>query len=122
MKIALPNCDSDMTARIFRIVFTRLKDDVPDPQNSNEDDETVERLANEFAKKVPEHEFSRGDIQAFLLENKGSPHFPAKNLESWMVRTRREKVLRMNSWVTELDPHTPPASESEESTDVGDTE
>jgi len=72
-KVELRNADRDMTRRLFCLVFKQLKDDISDLEKPAEDDETVNRLANEFARKIPELEFSPAEIQSFLIKHRHSP-------------------------------------------------
>lgn len=51
----------------------------------------VERLAEEFADRIPAHEFSPAEIQGYLLQNKRDPGRAVEGAEAWAVDTRREK-------------------------------
>lgn len=51
----------------------------------------VERLAEEFADRIPAHEFSPAEIQGYLLKNKRDPEAAVGGAEAWVVETRREK-------------------------------
>jgi hypothetical protein len=86
IKIELPFADKDVTARLFCMVFKQSNDD--------NDSEIVERLANEFADKVPEGEFSPAEVQSFLVENMASSRMAVENVEHWMIRAREEKAKR----------------------------
>lgn len=55
------------------------------------DQSTVERLADEFATKVPEHEFSPAEILSFLIQYRDSPSCALENVEDWVARTSQEK-------------------------------
>ena len=100
-KVELRNADRDMTRRLFCLVFKQLKDDISDLEKPAEDDETVNRLANEFAHKVPELEFSPAEIQSFLVEHRHSLDKAMEKMKDWMIRVReeRKKVKRAGSWV-----------------------
>jgi hypothetical protein len=65
-KIGLPNADKDVMFRLFCMVFKRLEGAIVDPEQPAEDDETVERYAGEFAREIPEGEFSPAEIQQRL--------------------------------------------------------
>lgn len=52
----------------------------------------VEKLATEFASKIPAHEFSPAELQGFLLKNKRDPDAAVAGAEVWVVETRREKA------------------------------
>ncbi len=71
-KIKSPNTDRDLMFRLFCMVCKRLAGDIVDPEQPAEDDETVERYAGEFAREIPEGEFSSAEIQSFLVEHRGS--------------------------------------------------
>jgi mitochondrial chaperone BCS1 len=96
-KVELPYADRDVVARLFCVVFKRSVDDIRHPERPAEDDETVERLANEFTSKVSELELSHAEIQSFLLENRDSPHASVGNAQQWM--DKKKKVKRADSWV-----------------------
>ncbi|KAK4243105.1 hypothetical protein C7999DRAFT_18493, partial [Corynascus novoguineensis] len=65
-KIELPNADKDVMFRLFCMIFKQSEGDILDPKQPVEDDETVERYAGEFAREIPEGEFSPAEIQSFL--------------------------------------------------------
>ncbi|AEO64106.1 uncharacterized protein THITE_2109894 [Thermothielavioides terrestris NRRL 8126] len=57
-------------------------------------EETIARvnaLAEQFAAKIPAHEFSPAEIQGFLLKNKRDPEKAVEGAEQWVVDTRKEK-------------------------------
>ncbi|KAK3333852.1 BCS1 N terminal-domain-containing protein [Cercophora scortea] len=51
----------------------------------------VGKLAEEFAAKVPEHEFSPAEIQGFLLKNKRNPEAAVEGADKWIVERRKER-------------------------------
>ncbi|OIW25295.1 hypothetical protein CONLIGDRAFT_88415 [Coniochaeta ligniaria NRRL 30616] len=51
----------------------------------------VVRLAEEFADRIPAHEFSPAEIQGYLLKNKRDPGAAVGGAEAWVVETRRER-------------------------------
>jgi chaperone BCS1 len=51
----------------------------------------VEALAEEFADRIPSHEFSPAEIQGYLLKNKRDPAKAVDGAAAWVVETRREK-------------------------------
>ncbi|KAL1842936.1 hypothetical protein VTJ49DRAFT_3724 [Mycothermus thermophilus] len=51
----------------------------------------VNKLAEQFAAKIPEHEFSPAEIQGFLLKNKRTPEKAVEGAEQWVVDRRKEK-------------------------------
>jgi chaperone BCS1 len=101
-KIELGLADNEMTADIFRLVFKPVEGDVALPEDDalpedahsgenrkvheaatsqREEAERVERLAKEFAVKVPELKFSPAEIISFLLEHRKSPEEAIDNVE-----------------------------------------
>jgi chaperone BCS1 len=67
----------------------------------DEEHETLERLAEEFASKMPSDEFSPAEIQGLLVKNKHSPANAVANVEEWVVKVRKERdnLQREDSWV-----------------------
>ncbi|KAK3303457.1 BCS1 N terminal-domain-containing protein [Chaetomium strumarium] len=60
-------------------------------------EETVAKvnvLAEQFAAKIPAHEFSPAEIQGFLLKNKRHPEKAIEGAEQWVINTRKEKKER----------------------------
>ena len=51
----------------------------------------VKVLAEQFAAKIPAHEFSPAEIQGFLLKNKRTPERAVETAEEWVVEARKEK-------------------------------
>ncbi|OAA55785.1 mitochondrial chaperone bcs1 [Niveomyces insectorum RCEF 264] len=96
-KIELAFTDKDVIAQLFCLVFKQSEHDIPDHEKPYNDDETVERIANEFANKVPEREFSPAEIQSFLVENRGSARDAVQKVQAWMTRTREERAKRAGS-------------------------
>ena len=97
MRIKLPNADKKIVARTFCKIFKRLNDDIPDPDNPAENDDTVEELAKDFARMIPEGEFSPADVQSFLVRNRASPHLSFRLVQSWISQTRMAKLKRQTS-------------------------
>ena len=58
-----------------------------------EDNEAVERLAKEFAAKIPELEFSPAEVLFFLTEHRRSPQEAVDNTGAWMARVRKEREI-----------------------------
>jgi chaperone BCS1 len=91
MKIEFQLADKDINSQLFRIVY---EPEPPEDGGANEKEQLrygVEKLAVEFVKAVPELEFSPAEIMSFLLENRHSPRMALDNVQSWVVRTRKEK-------------------------------
>lgn len=105
--------DTGMIAAIFRAIFAPLEGDSsakrPAAENAPDADEVlkrlaadkasrdetvakVERLAEEFAAKIPPHEFSPAELQGFLMKSKRNPEGAVAGAEAWMVETRKEKA------------------------------
>ena len=94
-KVELGLADNKITADLFRLVFKPMEGDDAPPENpqldapvglgedrkiihrsvgsQREEVERVERLAEEFAARVPELRFSPAEIFSFLLEHRKSP-------------------------------------------------
>ncbi|CAG8074684.1 unnamed protein product [Penicillium nalgiovense] len=76
-------------------------------QNHNESkhefgDEAIERLADDFASKVPDQVFSPAEVLSFLLEQKNSPSGAATGVENWVARTKGGSPLKgEGSWLQE---------------------
>ncbi len=96
MIVKFDRADEDMTAAIFRAIYATLEGDaaiVPDSlaakaelrplshEEANaeaekkskqraEEEARVARMAQEFASKIPAHEFSPAEVQGFLLKNR----------------------------------------------------
>ncbi|KAJ5593451.1 hypothetical protein N7537_010355 [Penicillium hordei] len=65
-------------------------------------DETIERLANDFASKMPDQVFSPAEVLSFLLEQKNSPFSAVTSVENWVAKTKAGSQLkREGSWVQE---------------------
>ncbi|OTB09564.1 hypothetical protein M426DRAFT_316118 [Hypoxylon sp. CI-4A] len=103
--------DEGMVASIFRAIFSRLDGD-EGPENTTElpndpevrkkldeekakrraaDDARVRLMAEKFAAKIPEHEFSPAELQGYLLKNKRDPHAALANVEEFIEDTRKER-------------------------------
>jgi chaperone BCS1 len=123
MTVKFDKADGGMTAAIFRAIFAPLEgDDAPraaavgtkyaDLAEALEADRVaaaararereatlarVEGLAEEFAARVPAHEFSPAELQGYLLKNKRDPEAAVEGAAEWVVETRKdrkEKELR----------------------------
>ncbi|KAH7312219.1 BCS1 N terminal-domain-containing protein [Stachybotrys elegans] len=113
MTVKFGLADSDMSASIFRAIYVPYSDEGSDDdgaltradlnpadaeakakKRAKEHNETVERinrLALDFASKIPEHEFSPAEIQGLLLRHKHNPEAAIEQVEEWIVQTRKEK-------------------------------
>ncbi|KAK4032047.1 putative mitochondrial chaperone BCS1-A [Parachaetomium inaequale] len=100
-KIELPNADKDVIFRLFCMIFKKAEGDIPDPKQPAEDDRTVEEFARDFAREVPEREFSPAEIQSYLVEHRGSARVAVEKVQEWMDRTRaeRSKMARADSFM-----------------------
>jgi mitochondrial chaperone BCS1 len=54
----------------------------------------LESLADAFATRLPEREFSPADLQDYLLMNRKSPQTALVGLDKWMVKTREENAKK----------------------------
>ncbi|KEY70777.1 hypothetical protein S7711_03272 [Stachybotrys chartarum IBT 7711] len=103
--------DAGMSAAIFRAIYVPYEDEDVDegskavqdaPPNSEkvatekaeQREKSINRidgLAQEFAAKVPEHEFSPAEIQGLLLRHKHKPEMAIEQVDKWVVQTRKDK-------------------------------
>jgi hypothetical protein len=65
-------------------------------RSQGEEVRRIERLAKEFAARVPELEFSPAEILSFLLEYRQSPGEAIDNVEAWTTRIREERKKAKN--------------------------
>ncbi|KAJ5791084.1 uncharacterized protein N7518_008095 [Penicillium psychrosexuale] len=68
----------------------------PDHKESKHEfgDETIERLADEFASMVPDQFFSLAEVLSFLLEQKNSLFGAVTGVENWVERTKAGSQLK----------------------------
>jgi hypothetical protein len=113
-KVELGLADKKITADIFRLIFKPVEGDAGPPENARSDglvredgnvpeaawskneEAEVERLAEQFAVKVPELEFSPAELQSFLLWNKHSLRIAVDNVNQWMTETMEERKKAKN--------------------------
>lgn len=117
MTVKFDKADAGMTAAIFRAIFAPLEgDDAPRAAavgskyadlaealaaereaaagRARDREATlakVEGLAEEFAGRVPAHEFSPAELQGYLLKNKRDPQAAVDGASDWVVETRKDK-------------------------------
>lgn len=113
--------DSGMIAAMFRAIFAPLEADTPPPRLQRTDtvdlkmmdpaeavaraeaekkkkmerEKTIakiDKLALEFAEKIPTDEFSPAELQGLLLKNKRDPEAAVAGAEAWVIATRKEKA------------------------------
>jgi mitochondrial chaperone BCS1 len=92
-KIEFRLANKNIVNQLFCIVF---KD------SDSSDNTTIEHLANDFANRIPESEFSPAEILSLLLEHKLSPKSTIASIEAWIARVREEKgnkLKREDSWI-----------------------
>lgn len=116
MTVTFGLADTGMTAAIFRAIFAPLEADNPSKGNKDkvkdvaleveivakrlanekiQRDEAirkVDELADQFAAKIPAHEFSPAELQGFLMKNKRNPEAAVAGAEAWVVEIRKEKA------------------------------
>ena len=56
--------------------------------------EAIQRLAEDFAQGVPEHEFSTAELQGYLLTCKREPEQAVQGVSKWVVQERKDKEDR----------------------------
>jgi chaperone BCS1 len=83
------------------MIFKKAEGDIPDPKQPAQDDKTVEGFACDFARVVPEREFSPAEIQSYLVEHRGSARVAVEKVQEWMDGTRaeRSKMAREDSFM-----------------------
>ncbi|CRG92848.1 putative mitochondrial chaperone BCS1-B [Talaromyces islandicus] len=100
-KVLFPLADEDLTLRLFCTMYEPLDGNQDAAKKDDEEHKTIERLAKEFASKIPSDEFSPAEIQELLVKNKHSPANAVASVEEWMVNVRKERnnLRREDSWV-----------------------
>ncbi|EHK99913.1 putative mitochondrial chaperone BCS1-B [Glarea lozoyensis 74030] len=118
MTVEFNLASTSMLSTIFRGIYATLEGDIPDhptsdlirtPSSSKDseieelrlrneflakrkrDEEEVERLAEEFASKIPSGTFSPAEVQGYLLKHKREPEVAVRGAEEWVVETKRLK-------------------------------
>ena len=111
MVVHFGRADREMTAAIFRAIFSHLEgDDGPDPVGKRgldgaaraayteemarqraASDARTEVLAEEFAAKVPAHEFSPAELQGYLMRHKRDARAAVDGVEEFIETTRRDR-------------------------------
>jgi chaperone BCS1 len=96
MKVEFGLADKEIITKLFYVVFKCSEGDAPHLGKRVKDDETVKRLAKEFAAKLPKVEFSPAKVLSLLLANKQSARQAVNNVEVWMARIKEEKKEAKN--------------------------
>jgi chaperone BCS1 len=65
------------------------------PLISNEKESILNKLSEQFASYVPEHEFSTAELQGFLLTSKQEPEKAVAGVAAWVEEVREEREARM---------------------------
>jgi chaperone BCS1 len=89
MKLELGLTTHDINAQLFFNTFERS---APNDKDKAEEDKELKEIAEEFANKVPENEFSPAEIQLFLVANRKSPAMAVHSLQGWIAKVREEKT------------------------------
>jgi hypothetical protein len=85
--------DKNIISQLFHIICKG---------SDGDQDETIERLTNVFASRVPQSEFSPAEVLSILLEHRLSAGNAMTNVEAWVNRVRGEKkskLKREDSWL-----------------------
>ncbi|OJD10512.1 hypothetical protein ACJ73_09770 [Blastomyces percursus] len=99
-KVLFQLADGKMSSRLFCTVFKRSDGDQR-ITGKEFDNETIERLAGEFAAKVPDQVFSPAEILlSFLLERKQSPTDAVADVEDWVAKASKERG-KVNNYARE---------------------
>ncbi|KAJ5998010.1 hypothetical protein N7522_009670 [Penicillium canescens] len=100
-KVHFNLADGKISAQLFHTVFKQT----PDHNQSKKQlgDDTIARLANDFASKVPDEVFSPAEVLSFLLEQKNSPFDAVAGVETWVAKANEaaSQLKRDGSWVQE---------------------
>ncbi|KAF4621916.1 hypothetical protein G7Y89_g14429 [Cudoniella acicularis] len=115
VELELGLVDKKMTADLFYVVFKPVESDVAPPKvaqldvlvredrkvheaarSQEEEVKSVEQLAEEFAARVAELEFSPAEILSFLLGYGQSPRGAINNVKAWIARIREERKKAKN--------------------------
>ena len=85
-KVHFKLADQNISTQLFHTVFKQS----PNQKQCSEeyDDETIERLARDFASKMPEQVFSPAEVLSYLLERKKSPLDAVSCVESWVTKAK----------------------------------
>ncbi|KAI0011507.1 BCS1 N terminal-domain-containing protein [Xylariaceae sp. FL0662B] len=103
--------DEEMISAIFRAIYAHLEgDDGPEPDGDRyldadarkaladekakqwaADDARIKVLAEEFASKVPAHEFSPAELQGYLMKHKRNAQAAIDNVETFIEQTRKDR-------------------------------
>lgn len=78
--------DETTSTQLFHIVFKRTLDFKQPEERFG--DEIIDRLAENFASKVPDQVFSPTKVLLFLLERKNSPIDTVNGIKDWVTRVK----------------------------------
>ena len=95
--------DKKIAAQLFCTIFKQTTPGYEQPAKEAED-MAIETLAEEFAARVPEEEFSPAKILSFLLEHEHSPADAVNHVQKWVTKQKEGKeaaslLERENSWI-----------------------
>ena len=117
MMVEFGRANNDMAASIFRAIYTPYEDEklpstgrdesplqIAEKEHTEEELELraqeqrarslddVSKLAEEFAARIPENEFSPAEIQGLLLKHKCDPLAAISAVEEWIETSRKERA------------------------------
>lgn len=100
-KVHFKLADETTSTQLFHTVFKRTLDFKQPEERFG--DETIDRLAENFASKVPDQVFSPAEVLSFLLERKNSPIDAVNGVKDWVARAKEaaSQLKREGSWVQE---------------------
>lgn len=100
-KVHFKLADETTSTQLFHTVFKRTLDFKQPEERFG--DETIDRLAENFASKVPDQVFSPAEVLSFLLERKNSPIDAVNGVKDWVSRAKEaaSQLKREGSWVQE---------------------
>lgn len=86
-KVHFKLADESISTQLFHTVFKQTADH---QQSKGEfDNETIKSLANDFAAKVPEHNFRPAEVLSFLGERKNSPIDAVTGVQDWAAEAKQ---------------------------------
>lgn len=96
-KVHFQLADKKISTRLFLTVFKQTADHKESKHEFG--DETIDRLANDLASKMPNQVFSPAEVLSLLLEQKNLPFGAVTSVDNWAAKTKAGSQLkREDSW------------------------
>ena len=106
MTVEFGRANGEVAASIFSVIYTKMEGDEvdvafsepcphprPETKQGSEGDE-IRAMAEKFAARIPDDEFSPAEIQGYLLRHKRSPNDAVANVGPWVEEMRKQKRER----------------------------